>query len=397
MLARAALVLLLSCAGVRIAAAAAPELFRPLLADPRESVIHLGVSSFRQDFRYGTDVTDSTSIAGWIHDVHGVGFDVGGGKVFHLPACERMFGWRGPWRAYQLQASALTSSSFDRIQSQFVTVADYQFGGAIAIQWTGAGDAERGATRFDAPVLTSRTAILHRSSHLGDEYLGQANFGRNQTGPGAGVGLFAHPPIKRTVISYEVVEHVFSLEAAPGPGHRASVRLYAGGEWKAEISRRKPRGLDSAVGHAGFEWRSLGNVADPPPSPLTAWIDRLFGGNKLHSGWIAAVDLRLARPFDFAGCDNPDGAGEVWTPSLWTPCECGHELRRYAGTWQGLAGVTLFAPRARAAGAGGVLTAGETVLALEWSQGYSWRGPFLDSRRAAHPRWGVVPTLITHF
>lgn len=388
---RLALAALLAPATTR----ADPGVFRPLLADPRESAIHLQVSSFTQDFRYGADVTDSTSRGGWERGVSGVTFDVGGGKTFRLPAWDRMFGWAGPWRRYQLTASALMSSNFDRISNRFVTATDYQFGGGLEAQWTGPGDDLRGATDFRAPVVTSRTQLLHRSSHLGDELIGQANFGRNQTGPGAGTGLAAYPPIKRTVISHEVLQHQMSVEWAPGPGRRATLRAYAGGEWMAEISTRKPRHLRSPAYQLGAEWRSLGNVPSPAPDPTTGWLRRALGRDAIGGGWFAAVDLRLARPFNFASCDNPDGETEVWTPSLWTPCDCGREFRHYAGTWQGMAGLSLFSPRTRR-GDGG-LTSPETLLALEWSRGYSWHGPFLDSPRRTHPRWYVVPSLITHF
>lgn len=370
-------------------------LFRPALADPRESVVHFRVVSFTQDFRYGTDVLDSTSRGGWDRGVRGVSFDVGGGRIFRLPAWTRAFGRSGPWRAYQLHASALASTNIDRVGDQLVTVADYQFGGGLEVLWTGDGDAS-GSAGFTRPTLSTRTAILHRSSHVGDEYVSQLAFASNLRDDGTPRTVLTAAPVRSTTLSYEVLHHLFALEWAPAGG-AASVRAYAGGEIKVGISARKPWRFKSPSGQLGLEWRSAGNLPDPGPDPVTSAVNRALGREALGLAWFGAVDLRLARPFNFAGCDNPNGCDEAWIPTLWTRCLDGREFGAWAGTWRGLVGVTLFSPAARRAARGGRAVAPEAAITLEWSRGYSWHGQFLDSRRRAHPRWYVVPGVTLSF
>jgi len=380
-----------------VARAADAVLYRPMMADLRESLIHLRVCSFTQDFRYGSDVTDSTSNGGWQLGVTGVSFDVGAGKVFRAPVWRGMFGWKGPWQGYQLVASALLSTNFDRIDAEFVTDTDYQFGGGIEMQWTGACDPEHGTFGFDATVVSTRTVLQHRSSHVGDEYIGRSNFGRNQTGPGAAPGLNPYPPVKRTALSYEVLQQFVALEGAPGLLRGGTLRGYAGIEAKIGISGLKPPGFQSPAAQFGFEYRSDGNRVDVPPDPFSAMVNRWLGQPALSTAWVAAFDLRLMRPFDFARSDNPDGAGEVWTPSLWTPSDYGREFEHYAGSWHGMVGVALFSPRSRDESRGGRRVGNETWVTLDWYRGYSPHGPFLDSKRRDHPRWYVVPGLTMHF
>ena len=379
----------------RAAASPDPILFRPMLADPHESAIHLQVASFTQDFRYGSDITDSLSHGGWQEGVSGVTFDLGGGKIFRGPVWRGLPGFSPPWKRYQLTASALATANLDRIQAQFVTVADYQFGGGIEIQWSGEGDEARGVTTFERPVLTTRTALVHRSSHVGDEYVGQSDFGRNQTGPGEGLGLSVHPPVKRTVLSYEALQQIASLEWSAGGG--STLRAYAGGEFKVGISGLKPHGFRSPIATMGTEFRSAGARADIAPDPLSRLVNRWLGRDALANSWFAAIHLTLARPFNFARSDNPYGDEEVWTPSLWTPSLYGREFRHYAASWHAMAGLALHDPNERNVNSGGRLTGPETVLTLNWYQGYSVHGPFLDSRRREHPRWYIVPGVTMHF
>lgn len=385
-----ALVVLAALLATAPVAAAPPLLFRPALADPRESLVHVRVSSFTQDFRYGTDVLDSTSSGGWDRGVRGVSFDVGGGRVFRAPAWERLFGRRGPWRAYQVHVSALVSTNLDRVGDQLVTVADYQFGGGVEVQWTGDGGARDGVVSFDRPVVTTRTALLHRSSHVGDEYVSQLAFASDLNDAGAPRTVLTAAPVRATTLSYEVLHHLFALEWAPARG-AATVRAYAGGEVKVGISDRKPWRFKSPAAQLGLEWRSAGNARDPGGDPLTGALNRVLGRQALGLAWFGAVDLRLAKPFNFAGCDNPDGCDEAWIPTLTTRCLAGREFGAWAGTWRGLAGVTLFEPAARRRSGGGRLVVPEAALTLEFSRGYSWHGPFLDSRRRDHPRWYLVP------
>lgn len=385
-----ALALVAQAAAPRIAGAEAILPFRPALADPRESAAHARVSSFKQDFRTGTDVLDPTSRGGWDLGVDGVSFDLGGGRFFRGPGWDRLLGWRGPWRAYAVHVSALAFTNLDRIGDQLVTVADYQFGGGVEVQWTGAGDATRGALGFDRPVLSSRTALLHRSSHVGDEYVTQLAFASNLRDDGGPRSALTAAPVRSTALSYEVLHHLFAVEWAPAGG-ASTVRAYGGGEIKVGISDRKPWRFKSPTAQFGLEWRSAGNLADPGPDPVTGALHRALGRDVAGLAWFAAADLRLAKPFNFAGCDNPDGCDEVWTPTLWTRCLNGREFGGYAGTWRGLVGVTLFDRGRRSVGRGGRLVGPETAITLEWSRGYSWHGQFMDSRRREHPRWYVVP------
>jgi hypothetical protein len=385
---------LIACA----AAARADEaiLYRPMMADLNESLIHVKVSSVTQDFRYGVDITDSTSVGGWRTGQSGVGWDVAAGKTFRTPSWRKAFGWAGPWKRYQLTGSALIRSNFERIEAQYINVNDFQFGGGFEAQWSGAGDDARGATSFDHPVLTTRTSFYHRSSHTGDEYVAQGNFGDNQSGPQAGTGLFPDPPVKRAVLSYEVIQQLFALEWSPLHGE-SSWRGYAGGEWKLGTMGRRPWNYHSPAAQLGLEFRSAGNRPDLGPDPLSGAINRVLRDDRTAFAWFAAADLRLAKPFNFASIDNPDGDAEVWTPNLWSVGAYGREFRNYAGSWHAMAGVSLWNPERRSASRGGRLAGPETAITLEWYHGYSPHGTFMDMRRSDHPRWYVVPSITTTF
>src|SRR5439155_2090438 len=71
-----------------VLAATAPDaradvrLFRPLTADPRECQSRWRMSRYVEDWRYGTDVTDSTSRGGVVHDRVGISWEVSAGEVF---------------------------------------------------------------------------------------------------------------------------------------------------------------------------------------------------------------------------------------------------------------------------------------------------------------------------
>jgi hypothetical protein len=382
--------------GTRAAAAPGLELFRPRMAAPFESLTRLRFQSFEQDYRYGTDVSDSTSVAGVDRDVRGVSFGVAGGRTLRGPAWSHAGTWRTPARAYQLAAPLQVDVGFDRIDAQFINVADYSYGVALDALWTGDGDTARGIAGFQTPVLTTRVAILHRSSHVSDDYLGRGGFGRNQRGLVEATGLRPRPPIKRAVLSYEVLETVASLEGSPRALRDGTVRVYLGGELKLGITGLEPRRFRSPAASAGVELRSAGNRGDVSPGALARAVNRGMHSDVLTTAWFAAFDVRLARPFDFASCDNPSGDGEVWTPRLWTNCPCGRELP-YAGSWHALVGLSLFDPGSRDVSRGGSWTRHETVLGLEWYRGYSTRGVFLDDRRRDHPRWYVAPSLTLSF
>lgn len=392
---RASLALAISIAAATLVTAATADeamLYRPMLADLNESVARGGVFSVEQDLRYGTDILDSTSTGGWLEDQRGVGWNVSAGRIFRAPAWERALGWRGPWRRYQLTASGLIRSSFERFQAQHINVNDYQFGAGAEAQWTGAWVEPRRSGAFDRPVVTTRTAFYHRSAHTGDEYIAQGRFGNNQNGP----GLLPRPPVRRLKLSYEVVQQWIALEWSPNRGG-SSWRGYAGGEWKLGTMGREPWNLRSPAAQVGLEFRSAGNRDALGGDPLSAMLGRIVGRDRLGFTWLAAVDLRLARPFDFASVDNPNGDGEVWTPHLWSEGTFGREFRRYAGSWHGMVGLSLWNRERRTVSQGGALVGPETAITLEWSRGYSARGTFLDQRREEHPRWYVVPAITTTF
>jgi len=380
----------------RARAGPAPMLFRPRVADPREAQNRFRFASFTEDIRYGTDVADSTSVGGVDQDVRGVGFGVTAGHTLRGPTWSHLGRMRGPGRAWQLAAPLAIDASFDRVGADFLNVTDYQFGAGIDVLWNGAGDAIAGIPDFGRPVFTTRTALLHRSSHVSDDYLGRAGFGRNQEGLAEAGALSPRPPVKRAVLSYEVLETAASVEWAPRAGGDATLRAYLGGEWKLGLSGIRPRRFRSPATSFGLELRGAGNRADVGAGPIARAVNRALHTDALASSWLAAIDLRLARPFDFAACDDPAGRDERWTPTLWTDCPYGRE-GRYAGTWHGMVALSLLDAAARNAARGGGRVGHETLIALEWSRGHSTHGMFLDRRRREHPRWYVAPSLIHHF
>lgn len=388
------LLVLLALAAARSAGASEIALYRPMLADLRESLMRGGVHSMTQDIRYGSDILDSTSSGGWIEDQRGVGWSLAGGRILRTPPWENAFGRRGPWRRYQLTASGMLLTTFERFGAQYVTVTDFQFGAGTEARWTGPAedDAAWSSGAFDRPVVTTRTGFYHRSSHTGDEYLAQGHFGRNQFGP----GLFAHPPIKRVKLSYELIQQLVAVEWSPTRG-ASTWRAYAGGEWKLGTMGRSPWNLRSPAAQLGLEFRSAGNRGPLGPDPFSTALNRVVGGERFAFTWFAAVDLKLAKPFNFAGVDNPHGETEVWTPHLWSEGVHGREFRRYAGSWHAMAGVGLWNRARRSVERGGRLLAGETAITLQWYRGYSPHGTFLDMRRRDHPRWHVVPAVTTTF
>src|SRR5258706_13225700 len=170
---RASLALALAVMLAAAASHADARLFRPLTADPRESQSHWRASRYQEDWRYGTDVSDSTSHGGVVHR-SGVSWEVAAGSVFHWIPLERVGAWKGPWVRYQLGVPAAMFSRFDGTGILINT--DYQFGLSFDALWRGAYD-ERGVGDFSHSVVTSRLTVMHHSSHLGDEYLAQGTFG----------------------------------------------------------------------------------------------------------------------------------------------------------------------------------------------------------------------------
>jgi hypothetical protein len=367
----------------------ADELFRPLIADPRESISRWRQSSYTSDWRYGTDITDSLSTGGYIEDRTGVQWEIAAGHTFRWRPLRRFLGLEPPWQGYQLGAPAAIFAEFESDGSLLNT--DYQFGASIEIQWN--GDLPRPDSQFERALWTSRLSILHRSSHLGDEYLALGAFGENQEGHPDNGTLFEEPPVKRVDLTYETLEALIAFEWAPQSGN-ASARAYVGGEKKFllpsgwGIGARRPANFESPTARVGLEWRSAGNAFDPPDGWVTRAINALARDALVESGWIAALDLRWARPYEFASCDNPTGFGEVWTPHLWTTCPYGREFNGYAGSWRGMIGAAILPRR---------FGSSEWVVALEWYRGYSPTGQFLDQPLRYRPRSYVVPSITAKF
>ena len=92
--------------------ASAAAVFRPRVADPREAESRWRMVSYTADWRYGTDLTDSTSHGGFENDRQGLEWEAAGGHTFrwrplrrqHRPRCKlwarvrRRANWR-PSRA----------------------------------------------------------------------------------------------------------------------------------------------------------------------------------------------------------------------------------------------------------------------------------------------------------
>jgi hypothetical protein len=395
---RLALALLLTTVLVG-AAAADVRLFRPLTADPRENQLRWRLSSFTEDWRYGTDVGDSTSRGGVLRGDQGVAWEVAAGEVFRWRPLQRLGSWRPPWIRYQLGVPAGLFSDFD---SGALLNTDYQFGLSLDALWRGAFDPVRGITGFSHAVVTSRVRVFHRSSHLGDEYLALGHFGRNQVGVTSDDPKFRSPPVKRVDLSYEAVDAIVSVERSPGEG-RGTVRAYTGVEFKLRTPRKWrvggliPANFTSPVGRLGLEYRSAGDADDPPDGPVTRAFNRLAREPAFETEWIAAVDARIAKPYNFASGDNPDGEAEAWTPYLWTAVPYGREFRHYATSWRAIVGLAISPHASRSPSGAGRRLGPEWIVSLDWYRGYSPSGQFLDQRLRYHPRWYVVPSLTAHF
>ena len=375
----------------------APRLFRPLLADPRENQFRMAFSDYTEQWRYGTDITDSLSRGGY-EERSETAWDVAIGATVRLDPMKKLLGWGGPWGRYQLGSPAGVFAHFDRGTKELIN-ADYQFGFALDMLWTGGWSDSSGTRGFSTPVVSSRLTIQHRSTHLGDEYLALGDFGSNQEGHPDEPSLFRHPPVKRVDLSYESVRLILSVESSPGflLNGRSTLRAYGGGELKWAIRPRTPSNFSSPIAQAGLEWRSAGNEIDPHDGWLARGINAPFGRPYFEVEWFVAGDWKLARPYNFAGCDNPGGDEEAWTPHLWTDCRHGEEFDEYAGSWHAMVGLSLAPGAHRRVPDGGQFLSPEMLIALEWYGGYSPNGQFLDQKLRNHPLYGIVPSITIHF
>lgn len=73
-------------------------LFRPLVADPRENQFRMKFISYTEDWRFGTDITDSTSQGGSDDDRENVSWDIGIGTTLRSDP--------GHWREYKAHAGS---------------------------------------------------------------------------------------------------------------------------------------------------------------------------------------------------------------------------------------------------------------------------------------------------
>lgn len=167
------------------------DLFRPLLADPKQPQFFASVGRFKSQ---GTLFTMAES---------------GFGETFGL----YRFSSAREGDGLQLSVEASLVARFDMsTASSDLINADYTLGLPLTYR--------HGASSI-------RFRVYHQSSHLGDEFLQSAN------------------PPDRVNLSYEAVEFLYSLE-----GH--GLRGYAGGEY---LIRQDPKDLAPGSAHWGIEYR----------------------------------------------------------------------------------------------------------------------------------------------
>lgn len=396
---------------VALPAGATLRLFRPLLADPRENQFRMKWVHSTEDWRYGTDVADSLSKGGSERRT-GTTWDVGFGETFRadpwtrfldLGHCFPGIQW---WERYQMGIPAGVFANFDRSGAELIN-ADYQFGLSMDMLLAGAYSDTLGVNGFDRTVWTLRVMGFHRSTHLGDEYLSEGAFGRNQLGfPDAGQ-IFDRPPVKRYNLSFESARVIMSAEKAPGFFNhgRSTFRGYGGFEKKFKLATHEPANFTSAIYQAGVEFRSSGNQKRPHEGWFTRFENLIYPAHhEVDTEWIGALDLKLAKPYEFALMDAPPGAtSEVWTPHLWTVGTGGREFRNYAGSWHAMLGVVTYQrsqrdvrdPKANRPNIERGFLPQEAILAVDWYCGYSPNGQFLDQRLHYRPIW--MPSLTVHF
>jgi len=188
-----------------------------------------------------------------------------------------------------------------------------------------------------------------------------------------------------------------------GADARATLRAYAGGACKLALPRRwhvgglTPRNYRSPTAHAGLELRSSGQSELPTDDLPSRLLNAVARSKTFDSEWFAAIDVRLAKPYNFASADNPAGETEAWTPHLWTASPYGREFRHYAGSWHAMLGTAI---RRRATSTGAPLgrpPGPEWIVALEWYRGYTPDGQLQDQRLRYRPRDYVVPSVTAHF
>ncbi len=172
----------------------AGDLFRPLLADPKQAQFFVGVNRF--------------SSSGARYTMASVGF----GETFGL---SRLNGHQeGNGLQFGIEGGIFARFNLSSASNDLVN-ADYTIG--IPVTW-----------RYGGNSIRSR--LYHQSSHLGDELL-----------------LGGNPP-ERVNLSYESVELIYSREWL-------GWRLYAGGEY---LIHKEPADLEPLSAHWGLEYRGAG-------------------------------------------------------------------------------------------------------------------------------------------
>ena len=127
------------CAGWLVACCAfagtarAEAIFRPLVADPRESLSRWRIVTSVEDWRYGTDITDSTSRGGYVQDRERIVWEGAAGHTFRGRPWHFASGSPVPWSVVQIGVPAAIFSTFDNSGSLLNT--DFQFGVAMNFQW----------------------------------------------------------------------------------------------------------------------------------------------------------------------------------------------------------------------------------------------------------------------
>ena len=167
------------------------DLFRPLLADPKQPQFFVSINRFKS--------------SGVRYTVASVGF----GETFGM---YRFFGSReGDGLQLSLEGAIFAQFNMDAASHDLIN-ADYTIGIPATYRY---GD---NSLRF---------RIYHQSSHLGDEFLQSVN------------------PPERINLSYEAVELIYSREWR-------GLRVYGGGEY---LIHKEPADLKPMSGHWGIEYR----------------------------------------------------------------------------------------------------------------------------------------------
>src|SRR5262245_1368544 len=288
-------------------------IWRPLIADPREAEFKMQWVTFREDWRFGTDVADSTTHGGYTRQ-EGVYWDVSFGNSFHLVASGADHDSTGRSTLSQVGMMAAVFADFAQAGAM-LTNADYQVGPTLDLRF-GGHDPHSVVPNGDA-CWSLRALLFHRSTHLGDEYISQGAFGRNQSSSDSS-HLFRFPPVKRVNLSFQAFRVTIARETPlrrSGP-NRSLLRIYGGLELKTRF-KRIPKDFSSPIYQAGLELYGGEGEKDIEPRGFARMVNGALGWFNLPlitGEALMGVDMKVAKPFAFASVDNPSGYAEVWTP-----------------------------------------------------------------------------------